>query len=217
MSGSMPACSIANHLPVRPKPVWISSTISTAPRSRQTRCAVLQEVRRADVDAALALDHFEHDRRGLIGDRLVERRRIVELHVRRLEQRPEALAILRLPRHRQRAHRPAVKSLGRGDERRALGEQPRELQRAVHRFGAAVGEKHVRQVLRQHVDQRLRELRALVVVEIVGAERQRFRLLLDRRGHAGMAVTEHRHALRGSEIEILVAAARRRASSLRRG
>ncbi len=83
----------------------------------------LQEVRRADVDAAFTLDHFEHDRGGLIGDRLVERRRIVELHVRGLEQRAKALAILRLPRHRQRAHRPAVKPLGRGDERGALREQ----------------------------------------------------------------------------------------------
>ena len=52
--------------PVRPKPVWISSTISSAPRSRQSRCGRLQEFRRADVDAALALHDLEDHGRRLI-------------------------------------------------------------------------------------------------------------------------------------------------------
>ena len=46
MSGSRPACSTANQRPVRPKPVWISSTISSAPRSRHRRCGGVQELRR---------------------------------------------------------------------------------------------------------------------------------------------------------------------------
>ena len=31
MSGATPACSMANNLPVRPKPDWISSAIITIP------------------------------------------------------------------------------------------------------------------------------------------------------------------------------------------
>ena len=52
----------------------------------------------------------------------------------------------------------------------------------------------------------LRELGALVVIEIAGTQRQRFSLLLDRRRDARVAVPEHRDALCGSKIEILVAA-----------
>ena len=33
MSGATPECSMANILPVRPKPVWTSSTIRTMPCS----------------------------------------------------------------------------------------------------------------------------------------------------------------------------------------
>ncbi len=205
MSGSRPECSMANHLPVRPKPVWISSTMRSAPRSRHTRCAVCEEVRRAHVDAALALDHLEDHRGRRVAHGLFQRRRIVERHVRRLQQRLEALAVLRLPRDGQGADGAAVEALGGGDERGPLGEEARELERAVHRFGAAVGEERVRQVLRQDVDERLRELGALVVVEIVGAEREGLRLLDDRLGDARMAVPEHRHALRGAQVEILAA------------
>ena len=57
----------------------------------------------------------------------------------------------------------------------------------------------------QDLDERLRELRALVVVEIVGAQRQRPGLLGDGRGHARMAMTEHRHALGGAEVEVFPA------------
>jgi len=35
-SGSTPACSIANMRPVRPKPDWISSAMSTIPCASQT-------------------------------------------------------------------------------------------------------------------------------------------------------------------------------------
>ena len=46
-SGETPKCSIANILPVRAKPVWISSAISTMPfashnsRSQATACACM--------------------------------------------------------------------------------------------------------------------------------------------------------------------------------
>ena len=31
MSGTTPKCSLAHHFPVRPRPVWISSRMSSAP------------------------------------------------------------------------------------------------------------------------------------------------------------------------------------------
>src|SRR5688572_18117729 len=165
----------------------------------------LEKLRRADVDAALALYDFEHDGSGLICNALVERRRIVELHVRGFQQWHEAFAVFRLPRDRQRADGPAMKPLGRGDKSGPLREQTSELQRAIHRFGAAVGEKGVRQMLGQYIDEGLSELGPLVVVEIIGAQRQRSGLFLNRRRHARMAMPEHGHALRGSEIEVLLA------------
>src|SRR6266550_846080 len=39
MSGASPYCSIAKSVPVRPNPVWTSSTMRSAPRSAQTRAA----------------------------------------------------------------------------------------------------------------------------------------------------------------------------------
>ena len=39
MSGSRPSSACANQAPVRPKPVWISSTMKSAPRSRHSSCA----------------------------------------------------------------------------------------------------------------------------------------------------------------------------------
>ena len=71
-SGVMPACWKANHAPVRPAPVWISSTISSAP------CALGELARRLQValgqldDARLALDGLDEQRRDAVVHRGLE-------------------------------------------------------------------------------------------------------------------------------------------------
>ena len=67
MSGAMPACSQANSLPVRPKPVAISSAISSTPCVSQSVAHLLQIVRRVEAHAARALhDGLEDHRRELV-------------------------------------------------------------------------------------------------------------------------------------------------------
>ena len=51
-----------------PSPVWISSTISSAPRSSHRRAQALHEFGRRRVDAAFALHRLDDDRGGLVGD-----------------------------------------------------------------------------------------------------------------------------------------------------
>ena len=217
MSGAMPACSIANQRPVRPNPVWISSTISSAPRSRQTRSAARRKSGCAEVDAALALHDFENHRGGLIGDGRVERRRIVERHVRRLEQRLEAFPILRLPRHRQRARTCGRESPLSSRRTRGASVTSRANFSAPSTASAPLLQRNTcGRCVGSTLDERLRELRPHVVVEIVGAERERMRLPRDRLGDAWVAVAEHRHALGGPEIEIAAVRCCRSASSLRR-
>ena len=58
-SGTTPSCSEANQAPVRQKPVWISSAISSAPLSwHQAEMAGRKPVGRDD-EAALALDRLD--------------------------------------------------------------------------------------------------------------------------------------------------------------
>ena len=64
MSGWMPACSYAKRRPVRPMPVWISSTIRRMPASRVSCAEIAQPVVAGHEHAGLALDRLEHDRRG---------------------------------------------------------------------------------------------------------------------------------------------------------
>ena len=62
-SGTTPKCSIANILPVRPKPVWISSAISTMPCSSHSARSQLHGLGLDHVEAAFALHRLEHDGR----------------------------------------------------------------------------------------------------------------------------------------------------------
>ena len=59
----------ANHWPVRPTPVWISSSHSRAPCGGGDLAGGGQVAGRRDDDAGLALDRLEHHRRRLVGHR----------------------------------------------------------------------------------------------------------------------------------------------------
>ena len=202
MSGVRLACSIANHRPVPAEAGLDLVDDQERPAVAADALGCGQERGLGHVDTALALDDLEDHGGGLAGDGGLECRGVVERHVRGLQQRREALSVLRLPRDRQCAEGPSMEAPCRRDERRAAGGEPGELQRAVDRFRAAIAEKRMGQVRRQHVGQRLGEARAHVVVEIVGAEGECVRLAGDGFGDRRMAVTEHRHALRGAQIEV---------------
>ena len=95
-----------------PTPHWISSKTSSALwRSASSRA--LRDVLGVErIDAALALNPFEHDARGVLADGRFQRRDVVgghELHAR--QQRLEILAVLGLSGDRQRAERAAVEGV----------------------------------------------------------------------------------------------------------
>ena len=103
MSGSTFQCSTARNLPVRPRPVWISSATNSVPYFRQSSAAA-QIVWRGHVNA-LALDRLDEEGRDVAAaQRLFERGEIVEwdfLHAG--QQGPEPLPERLVAVHRQRA------------------------------------------------------------------------------------------------------------------
>ena len=126
-SGVMPACWKANHSPVRPAPVWISSMISSAPcRSVSSRAAC--EVALGQVDhAGLALDRLDEQRRDPVVERGLERldRGVDELDAG--HHRQEGLLHVRLAGQGERAHRAAVERVGRA--RGCAGARPPSVRR----------------------------------------------------------------------------------------
>ena len=92
MSGRTPSCSHANVVPVRPRPDWISSAMSSTPRSVQSSRARAQVAVGRDDHAGLALDRLDEERHRVVVDRGLERVRVAvrdDLEPRR--ERPEAV------------------------------------------------------------------------------------------------------------------------------
>jgi len=91
-------------------------------------CRLLGELGRRRAHSALALHELEDESRGLVGDRRVERLRLVEGDVRETgDERTEEFAVLGSPRCRECAHGLAVKAAHRRDDAGPLRRGEREL------------------------------------------------------------------------------------------
>jgi hypothetical protein len=146
ISGSRPAASKLKKLPVRPQPAWMSSTISRISCSRQ-------------IQSAFPLQGFDDDGGGQVDAaavvfqralEIVERVDIVakvavERHAERaFERAAGAVPLGRVAGQRQRAHRHAVKGVGKADDAVAFCRKPRDLDGAFDgiRPGRS-GEQHL--------------------------------------------------------------------------
>ena len=124
-------------------------------------------------------------------------------------QRLERLAVVLVPRHRQRAHRPAVERVRERDELRArrlaarVPEAARELQARFDRFGAAVAEERALEPGERGQPRRQLALQRMKVQ--VRRVRQRRRLLAERARQSRMPVAERRHADARDEVEVRAA------------
>ena len=103
----------------------------------------LQEALRRQHDAGLAEHRLEHDRRGPVGDRGVERGGVaVRDEGDRAGQRAERRALGRLPGDGERAEGAAVEGAVAGDPAAARAQPPGDLEPGLVGLRAGVGEQH---------------------------------------------------------------------------
>ena len=91
------------------------------------------------------------------------------------------------------------------DDRRTPRRGARELERALDRLGAAVGEERDREVARRELGQPLRQPAHQRVEHRAARQRHAVELVLDRRDDARMAVTEREDAVAAGEVEVRLA------------
>ena len=179
------------------------------------------ELRRHRDEAALALHRLEDDAGDVLRvDVLLEQQlepvqrvlgRDAAVRVRRRRavdvgrQRPEALLVDELRRHRHRQVRPAVEGAVEDDDSGALRRGARDLHGVLDRLGAGVDEQRLRRgVAGPEVVEPARDLdvrlvdpdHEALVQELVG-------LLVDRAHDAGRAVAEVLAGDAASEVEVL--------------
>ncbi len=165
---------------------------------------LVDELLRGRTHATLALDELDDERRRLRGDRRIQRFGLVERDMgEALEERPEELPVFRSPGGGERAHGLAVKATHCRDDPLTLRREMRELQRALDRLRTAVAEEQAIERCGQEGGQLVVELRAAVVVEELGAARERSRLRRDRVGHRGIAVAQIGHPLSADAVDVL--------------
>ena len=178
MSGTTPQWSTPKSLPVRPSPVWTSSAIRSVPYSSQA----LRIRGQKSSGGTMAPASPWIGSMITAGDALAGLVRLVELVLDRLgvaeldevdagQQRQEGLAVLPPAEQRQRAAALAVESAQRADEVGLAGEDPRELDRALHGVGAVVDEEGVLQVSRRDLAEQLRQRAAQRVQQLLARER----------------------------------------------
>ena len=174
------------------------------------QCAqALQELVAGYVDAALCLDRFDEDGTGLLRERLLHRRQVVEVgKVDARQQRFEPLVILGLPRRRDGADGAPVERIVEGEEAELAsgdGVAPLagELEGRLPGLGAGVAEEHAvgEGVFHQQLRQSCRGNR---VVE-VGHVHQLPRLFLDRLEDVVITVPEGVDRQAADEVEVAVA------------
>jgi len=173
----------------------------------------LQVARRRQVDAALGLDGLGDDGAGAVADRGPRRLQVGEgdeAHVG--EQRAEALPVLGLAGHRQRAEGPAVEALVEGDDlhpaRLAAHHRlvaPRELQGGLVGLGARIAEEDLAREGAPGEGLGEADLR-LDVIEVRGVV-QAAGLFRDGRGQARMTVPEDAHRDARGQVQVAAAVA----------
>ena len=167
------------------------------------------------MDPALALHRFKQDGRGVVGQRALERRQVVEGHVGETGyQRLERLAILAVPGGRERAHRPPVKTTHGSDDPGTPRAGAGKLEGSFDGLCARVTQKDAREPGRRHPGQRGQQLRAPVVVEDLRTGDEPGGLLGDRRDDGRMGVPEVGRALPSHAVDVLVAVRIPQASAL---
>ena len=110
---------------------------------------VLKERVGRRMDAALALDRLDQQRRCLVADGRAGRVEIIEIDlVEGIDHRLEALEVLGLSARRDGRERPPVEGVAEGDHAVAFGRaaagliDARELDRALHRLRTGIAEEH---------------------------------------------------------------------------
>ena len=159
-----------------------------------------------DLDAGLALDRLEQDRRGPVGDRLGERPLVAVRHEGDVaRQRLERLAVGRLGGQRQRAHGAAVEAALGGHDVGAAG-APGQLERRLVGLGAGVGEEHLARPPR--VEQR-EQLLGQPDLRLGGEEvrdvAERLELRRHRRDQGRVPVAERVDRDAAEEVDVLLA------------
>jgi hypothetical protein len=163
--------------------------------------------------AALALQRFDQDARGVRTDCASDGFEIAERHlIEAIQRRPKTLEIFGGPGRGQRRQRAPVKRAVEGDDAIALRVafggvmSARDLDRAFHRLGAGVREKH--QVGKARFAQPCREPLAIRTLEQVRHVPQFRRLFLQRCDQMRMGVAQRIHRDARGEIEIAFAVGR---------
>ncbi len=172
-----------------------------------------QAARRDRADAALALDRFDHDGRGLGRDRRLQRLVVVEGDlIEALDLGAEALEIFLLAAGRDGRERASVERALEGDDAEAVRLSVRRMVLARHLDGGLVrlrpGIREEHDVGERVVDEPLSEALALGDLVEVGRVPELLRLLGERADEMRMGVTQGIHGDAGAEIEISLAASR---------
>ena len=211
MSGVMPNCSWQKNVPLRPMPAWTSSRTMSALCLRHSVLRLEPELVGREVDA-LALDGLDHEGGHVAAPQLAGQGADVAErdHVGSREQRTEPAAELAAAVQGERAGREAVEGVVAVEDAGPLGGGAGELDRALDRLGARVGEEDPLDAgvrpLDQLFGQDAGQEGAVHLHEVgqVGVER-----VVERLHDGRMAPAEGEDAEAGEEVEVPITLRRR--------
>ena len=206
MSGSRFQCSNPNILPVRPRPVWISSQMSRVPCLRQSSCARWKKIGLRRI-AALALHRLDDKSRHIALRQLAfQRREIIERDPRleSFHERPETFGETFAAHQRKRAEAQVRETRSRSEITRfRCGGGAGKFQRAFDRFGAGVAEEDRvemrRGSLRHRLGQQAAQKRAIHLDHVRQIEIEH---VADRLFHRRMVPPDIENAVAAQEIKI---------------
>src|SRR5215469_8582164 len=119
------------------------------------------------------------------------------------DERGERLAVMRLPRSRERTHRAAMKAAQRGDNPGAASSETRKFERAFNSFGTAVAEEDVREPFRRKACKAFQEASTHVVVDNFWTCDEALRLCRDGSGNLWPSMPNIRYAIARRAVDIL--------------